>query len=119
MVVDLPAPFGPSSPTHVPNGTSRSSPSTAVIGPKRFTKPRRLMAEGAGVAIVETVGPARAAIVIAHEAPARVTDGITEREGARLPGPLYVRYWGGRLAVCGRATGRGADRVPAETVRRD
>src|SRR5206468_2413909 len=33
MVVDLPAPFGPSSPTQVPTGTSRSSPFTAVIWP--------------------------------------------------------------------------------------
>src|SRR3954468_18410354 len=44
MVVDLPAPFGPSRPTHWPNGTSRSSPSTAVIDPNRFTIPRSLMA---------------------------------------------------------------------------
>src|SRR4051812_18794195 len=47
MVVDLPAPFGPSSPTHVPWGTSRSSPSTAVIAPKRLTTRRRRMAGGA------------------------------------------------------------------------
>ena len=32
IVVDLPAPLGPSSPKQVPSGTSRSSPSTAVIG---------------------------------------------------------------------------------------
>ena len=44
IVVDLPAPFGPSRPTHVPSGTSRSSPSTAVIGPKRLTTPRSRMA---------------------------------------------------------------------------
>ena len=31
IVVDLPAPFGPSRPTQVPSGTSRSRPSTAVI----------------------------------------------------------------------------------------
>src|SRR4029079_12508821 len=40
MVVDLPAPLGPRRPTHVPAGTSRSSPSTAVIGPKRLVTPR-------------------------------------------------------------------------------
>src|SRR3954468_12744361 len=45
MVVDLPAPFGPSRPTHEPNGTSRSSPATAVIGPKRFTTPLSLIAD--------------------------------------------------------------------------
>ena len=44
IVVDLPAPFGPSSPTHVPYGTSRSRPSTAVSGPNRFTRPRMLIA---------------------------------------------------------------------------
>jgi len=33
LVVDLPAPFGPSSPTQVPTGTSTSSPSTAMISP--------------------------------------------------------------------------------------
>src|SRR3954464_8176521 len=44
IVVDLPAPLGPSSPTHVPTGTSRSRPLTAVIWPKRLTTPRRRMA---------------------------------------------------------------------------
>ena len=44
IVVDLPAPLGPSRPTHVPSGTSRSRPSTAVIAPKRLTTPRRRMA---------------------------------------------------------------------------
>src|SRR3954469_17698602 len=39
IVVDLPAPFGPSRPRQMPAGTSRSRPSTAVIGPKRFTTP--------------------------------------------------------------------------------
>ena len=33
IVVLLPAPLGPSRPTHVPSGTSRSSPSTATTGP--------------------------------------------------------------------------------------
>src|SRR5919202_4276925 len=47
IVVDLPAPFGPSRPTHVPWGTSRSSPSTAVIRPYRLTTPRSLMASAA------------------------------------------------------------------------
>src|SRR4051794_11785138 len=41
IVVDLPAPFGPRRPTHVPSGTSRSRWSTAVMGPKRLTAPRR------------------------------------------------------------------------------
>ena len=42
IVVDLPAPLGPSRPRQMPSGTSRSSPSTAVIGPKRLTTPREL-----------------------------------------------------------------------------
>jgi hypothetical protein len=33
IVVDFPAPLGPSKPTQVPSGTSRSSPSTAVMAP--------------------------------------------------------------------------------------
>ena len=45
IVVDLPAPLGPSRPTHAPNGTSRSRPSTAVMEPKRLTNPRSLMAD--------------------------------------------------------------------------
>jgi hypothetical protein len=49
IVVDFPAPFGPSSPTHVPKGTSRSSESTAVMSPKRLTKPRRRMAAACSV----------------------------------------------------------------------
>ena len=51
IVVDLPAPFGPSSPTHVPSGTSRSRPSTAVISPKRLTTPRRRIARGADMGL--------------------------------------------------------------------
>src|SRR4051794_33647899 len=44
IVVDLPAPFGPSRPTQVPTGRSRSRPSTAVIGPNRLTTPRMRIA---------------------------------------------------------------------------
>src|SRR5436305_7086778 len=44
IVVDLPAPLGPSRPTQRPLGTSRSSPSTAVSAPKRLTTPRRVIA---------------------------------------------------------------------------
>ena len=53
IVVDLPAPLGPSRPTHVPNGTSRSRPSTAVSEPNRLTNPRSLIADSsaAGAAI--------------------------------------------------------------------
>src|SRR6266542_4670053 len=36
-------PLGPSKPTHVPSGTSRSRWSTAVIGPYRLTTPRSWM----------------------------------------------------------------------------
>src|SRR6185312_5867672 len=44
IVVDLPAPLGPSRPRQMPSGTSRSSPSTAVIVPKRLTTPRSSIA---------------------------------------------------------------------------
>src|SRR5215210_3555630 len=39
IVVDLPAPLGPSRPRQMPFGTSRSRPSTAVIVPNLFTTP--------------------------------------------------------------------------------
>src|SRR6185503_11943684 len=52
MVVDLPAPLGPSRPRQMPRGTSRSSPSTAVIEPNRLTTPRSWMA---GVLTVPTL----------------------------------------------------------------
>src|SRR5215218_4850435 len=62
IVVDLPAPFGPSRPTHVPSGTSRSSPSTAVMSPKRFVTPRRRIARGADIGESLSM-PDRAAVV--------------------------------------------------------
>ena len=39
IVVLLPAPLGPSNPTHVPTGTSKSSPSTAWMAPKCLRTP--------------------------------------------------------------------------------
>src|SRR6185312_6647462 len=57
IVVDLPAPLGPKSPKHTPTGTSRSSPSTAVIGPKRLTTPRSDIAGGAPIALSSLLGP--------------------------------------------------------------
>ena len=45
IVVDLPAPFGPSSPSTIPEGTSRSSPFTAVMGPNCLTTPEREIAK--------------------------------------------------------------------------
>src|SRR5215212_1921254 len=49
MVVDLPAPLGPSSPRQIPSGTSRSSPSTATMSPKDLRTPRSWMAGSKGV----------------------------------------------------------------------
>jgi len=43
MVVDLPAPLGPSTPKISPGATSRSIESTAVTSPKRFTSRSALM----------------------------------------------------------------------------
>ena len=39
MRVVLPAPFGPSSPKTAPSGTSRSTPASACVSPKRFATP--------------------------------------------------------------------------------
>src|SRR5207302_4565493 len=44
--VDLPAPFGPSSPTSSPSPTSRSTPPSASIGPYRLARPRTASAAG-------------------------------------------------------------------------
>ena len=42
MVVDLPAPFGPSRPKTSPSRTSSDSPSTARVDPKVFRMSRRV-----------------------------------------------------------------------------
>src|SRR3954464_10810216 len=44
MVVDFPAPLGPSRPKQIPSGTSRSRPSTATMSPKDLRTPRSRMA---------------------------------------------------------------------------
>ena len=43
IVVDLPAPLGPSNPKDSPLATSKSMPSTAVKSPKTLVKPRTEM----------------------------------------------------------------------------
>jgi hypothetical protein len=43
MVVDLPAPLGPSNPKDSPLATSKSMPFTAVKSPKTLVKPRTEM----------------------------------------------------------------------------
>ena len=40
MVVDLPAPLGPRNPVTTPGRTSKLSPSTATVAPKRLLRPR-------------------------------------------------------------------------------
>ena len=57
MVV-LPAPFGPSSPKTVPAAMLRSTPSTAVVAPKRLIRPRATMAFAVVVGVVVAVMPA-------------------------------------------------------------
>ena len=42
--VVLPAPLGPRSPSTVPSGTDRSTPSRATVAPKRFTSPSTTIA---------------------------------------------------------------------------
>ncbi len=44
IVVDFPAPFGPSSPNTSPWATENETPSTAVNSPKRFVKSRTAIA---------------------------------------------------------------------------
>src|SRR6185503_5333798 len=87
IVVDLPAPFGPRSPTHVPAGTSRSRPSTAVIGPKRLTTPRSRMARSV---TFTTVSPcARAETGGSHTILRRVVvpvEDLVERQALDLAG---------------------------------
>lgn len=51
-VVLLPAPFGPRRPTHVPSGTSRSSPVTACTSPNDLRTPRSRNALPTGVWVV-------------------------------------------------------------------
>ena len=46
IVVDLPAPLGPSRPRQVPAGTSRSRPSTARVSPKDLTTSSSTRATG-------------------------------------------------------------------------
>ena len=49
MVVVLPAPLGPRKPCTSPVRTSRSSPSSARVGPKVFTSPEIEIAVDIGV----------------------------------------------------------------------
>src|SRR3954469_2792410 len=88
IVVDFPAPLGPSRPTHVPNGTSRSRPSTAVSEPNRLTTPRSRMALS-----MLFRPPAGAELIVSDHAesgqprPQRLVDalgGLLERPRAQL-----------------------------------
>src|SRR5690348_2042991 len=51
--VVLPAPLGPSRPRTVPSATVRLTPSSAVVSPKRLTRPSTTMAS----VMAGTVGP--------------------------------------------------------------
>src|SRR5689334_7186649 len=51
-VVVLPAPLGPRSPSTVPDGTWRSTPSSARTSPKDFTRPVTLIAGSLALALV-------------------------------------------------------------------
>ena len=54
--VVFPAPLGPSRPSTVPAGTSKSTPSTARTSPKRFTRPSTRMAGGLSVVMALIIG---------------------------------------------------------------
>src|ERR1044072_9493635 len=87
IVVDLPAPLGPSSPTQVPSGTSRSKPSTARMSPKRFTTDRRRIARfPMPDRLVMRVGQPVSAKLIARRARRRRRDsGAQLTAGRRRP----------------------------------
>src|SRR5690625_3164644 len=60
-IVVLPAPFGPSTPRIAPVGTSRSTPSSAVVRPNRLTRPEARIHTSATIPpFVCTTVPARA-----------------------------------------------------------
>src|SRR3954463_4302258 len=80
IVVDLPAPFGPSRPTQLPYGTSRSRPSTAVSSPKRLTTPRRLIARSATRGNLP-LGHRRLARVCVHGGLGRTKQGDRDDDG--------------------------------------
>jgi len=61
MVVDLPAPFGPSRATVWPRGTVRPTPSTARTAPKLLLTPRSEIASPSGAAAAGPGGPVRGA----------------------------------------------------------
>src|ERR1700759_5341990 len=62
IVVDLPAPLGPSSPRQMPFGTVRSRWSTAVSSPNRLTTERSSIAAGGAVSsIVSNIRAGRSA----------------------------------------------------------
>src|SRR3954452_10426103 len=56
IVVVLPAPLGPSNASTEAAGSSKSSPSTAVTGPNRFTRPRTLTAAALTGSMLATDG---------------------------------------------------------------
>src|SRR3954451_22961833 len=104
IVVDLPAPLGPSRPTHVPSGTSRSRWSTAVSGPKRLTTPRM---RSAGTPASLGGGVERAARGGGDER-------LEQRQllAERLGVPLHAHDEAGALDGLDRAVRRAGDHPP-------
>src|SRR3954452_19198177 len=107
MVVDLPAPLGPSRPTQVPSATSRSSRSTAVSAPKRLTTPVRRSAGGTPLRVSR--GDAQ------FGTGSRPNQGLEERHvrAERLGVPLDADHEAVALDRLDRAVGRAGDHAQA------
>ena len=58
IVVDLPAPFGPSRATTSPGVTTRSTPSTASVAPQLFRNPTAEIPTGCAVVVIPVTVPA-------------------------------------------------------------
>src|SRR6476469_9526682 len=108
IIVVLPEPFGPSTPSTAPTGTSRSTPATATVAPNTLRRPRTRIA---GVC-----DPACAVVAVGVTEPA-VTRSVPRQRFAetvrahqtcrRLPGALGLQEDG--LDVVDRAAQFGAD----------
>jgi hypothetical protein len=63
IIVVLPEPFGPSTPSTAPAGTSRSTPETATVEPNTLRRPRTLIAGRGTSGAVVAAGVAEPAVI--------------------------------------------------------
>ncbi|CAM5469806.1 hypothetical protein SDIAM103S_03472 [Streptomyces diastaticus subsp. diastaticus] len=86
-VVVLPAPFGPTRPTNLPAGRSRSIPATAVCCPNRFHRPRTRTAGTAASAVTAPEAAVAAASSRARARSASLVMSSPLRPRRRSPAP--------------------------------